>query len=296
MSEARRQRLFLEFHQWGYDHRGWARNTRNVYTRSARTADKWLKEQRSTNLLFAGEKDLRAYLFSLPPNPPTRNSVRQALVWFFRFLVKQGYRRDNPAEELPRLPLKPTMPKALSIDVAERLLRAAHAHGDDTEVMVMLMLFGGLRRAETRLLEWRNIDLEESWLRVDSGAKGGRPRVIPLHPVLRAVLARWREVCLDARFVFPSPVFPDQPLSFATVASRIKEVGEDAGIHLHPHILRHSAAQRLLEKTHNLSTVQEFLGHADPRTTIVYARMKPQAVAAGVARLDFHDPETEEDA
>jgi site-specific recombinase XerC len=49
---------------------------------------------------------------------------------------------------------------------------------------------------------------------------------------------------------------------------------------LPPHQLRHRAATVALEGTKNLAAVQDFLGHAKPETTRIYARVGDDALRA----------------
>jgi integrase/recombinase XerC len=58
------------------------------------------------------------------------------------------------------------------------------------------------------------------------------------------------------------------------------EVGIKVGVH--PHMLRHAAATHFLQSSHDLRSVQDFLGHKSIKSTQVYTQIKP---FAGLLRL-----------
>ena len=63
------------------------------------------------------------------------------------------------------------------------------------------------------------------------------------------------------------------PLSYRSLYSKIKILGRLAGVpHLHPHMLRHTYLTRLYAVDKDLRFVQDQAGHADPRTTAIYAK------------------------
>ena len=73
----------------------------------------------------------------------------------------------------------------------ERLLDALAALGlRRARVAALIMWRSGLRVGETVALEWRDIDVTAGSLLVRRG-KGGRGRIVPLHPDLASLFANW---------------------------------------------------------------------------------------------------------
>ncbi len=65
-----------------------------------------------------------------------------------------------------------------------------------------------------------------------------------------------------------------QPLTRSSVQYLVRVAGESAGLQgVHPHMLRHSCGYYLADKGTDLRTMQDYLGHRDPRHTVHYTRV-----------------------
>ena len=65
-----------------------------------------------------------------------------------------------------------------------------------------------------------------------------------------------------------------QPLTRSSVQYLVRVAGEGAGLQgIHPHVLRHSCGYYLADKGTDLRTMQDYLGHRDPRHTVHYTRV-----------------------
>jgi integrase/recombinase XerC len=144
-----------------------------------------------------------------------------------------------------------------------------------------------LRLAELVSLDVTSLDLKDRTVRVLG--KGAKSRVLPIGRHAIAALERWlkeRAVLLTqaAAGAHPGAVFVGRAgrrLSARAVQLRVDLWArrQGLGVHVHPHMFRHSFATHLLESSGNLRGVQELLGHADIATTQVYTHLDFQHLA-----------------
>jgi site-specific recombinase XerD len=108
--------------------------------------------------------------------------------------------------------------------------------------------------------------------------KGRKHRAVPLTKPTRAVLKVW---ITERGGEADQPLFPTRTgrrLSTAAVARLVREHAKTAAANcpsiqpdrLHPHVLRHSCAMRLLHAGVDTAVIALWLGHADLRSTNVY--------------------------
>lgn len=271
--------------------RGAAPNTREAYARDLADAAAWLKE-RGIALERAGSDDLRGYLHDLSTVDGTavRTVARRlsALRQFFRFLVSEGQRAEDPCSVIDAPKQGRALPKVLSEAEVEALLaQARHRGGPDglrLAALLEILYATGLRVSELVGLAHTAIARDARYLIVRG--KGRRERLVPLSgpardaldaylPHRRSFMVAGREE-VQERFLFPSRTSLTGHLTRQRFAQLLKELAPAAGIdprRVSPHVLRHAFATHLLDHGADLRSVQKMLGHADIATTQIYTHV-----------------------
>lgn len=205
---------------------------------------------------------------------------------FFRFLVEEGIREDDPSSALPRPATRRPLPKSLSHSDVDRLfeqLERLSASGKPAVrrlcALVELLYGSGMRATELVSLPRGAIRSGTPFL-VLTG-KGGKERLVPISDRALAAVEAWREhVPEDSRWLFPSR---KTHLTRIRLYQLVKELAASAGIppdRISPHVLRHAFATHLLEGGADLRTLQTLLGHADITTTQIYTHVESARLVA----------------
>ena len=93
--------------------------------------------------------------------------------------------------------------------------------------------------------------------------------------------------CPEPRdILFVSLRKPHRPLKPGAIQIMLNRVGEDAGIKVHPHVLRHSFATHLIENDTKREYVQAMLGHRSPNSTAVYINVTNKSIMGIKSPLD----------
>ena len=207
---------------------------------------------------------------------------------FFRFAEDRCWCTPDMAATImpPRIYPNETVPAGPSREDFLRLL--ATTEGDrpaDKRDRAILMLFAayGLRSGEVRGLQLDDLDWENETLRVRR-SKPGRTHLYPLaRGVGQAILRYILEVRPSRleRTLFFTLTAPTRPLSRggmgSIVRNRLRRIGIVAG-RRGPHALRHATAQHLLDQGMSMKVIGDFLGHRDPSSTAVYAKVSLNAL------------------
>src|SRR6516225_5492577 len=207
-----------------------------------------------------------------------------AMRQFYKFLVIDGIRRDDPAADLETPGLGRPLPKILSENEVASLIAAARAGIESEGVrlvcLVELLYASGLRISELVRLPLAMAQRDPRFLVITG--KGGRERVVPLSEPSRAALAGY--LACRARFLAGSRpsrwLFPSRGraghLTRQRAGQLLKGLAVKAGLdpdRLSPHVLRHAFASHLLDHGADLRSVQQMLGHADVATTQIYTHV-----------------------
>lgn len=226
-------------------------------------------------------------------NPKSRNRKLAAIRAFFKYLVHDGLRTDDPTTGIESMATARTLPVTLSRKQMEDLLdapaqsqpathqSAAHSSADlrARDALILRTLYAtGLRVSELASLVPTNMDLESGIVRVQG--KGGKQRLVPMDHQTATALKHYM-ACIRPQLTTPhSPAhvfitrrgdaFTRQGLWYL-VKHYATMVGIDPAPS--PHDLRHAFATHLLEAGMGLRSLQMLLGHSDISTTEIYSHV-----------------------
>ena len=238
----------------------------------------------------ADRERLHAYLASPATarlSPRTLARRISAMRQFYKFLLLEGVRQDDPTAELDTPRLGRPLPKILSETEIKSLIDAAQnwpgEEGVRLSCVLELLYATGLRVSELVTLPLAAARRDPRFL-IISG-KGGKERVVPLSEPARAALGRYLECREDflpdsqqSRWLFPSRARAGH-LTRQRTGQLLKELAVKASLdpdRLSPHVLRHAFASHLLDHGADLRSVQQMLGHADIATTQIYTHVETE--------------------
>jgi len=220
-------------------------------------------------------------------SPRTLALVLSAWRGWFRWLARHRGFAANPVLGIRAPKAGRPLPKALSVDAAQRLLDAEPASAPlalRDRAMFELLYSSGLRLAELVSLNIGDggLDLREAEVTVTG--KGSKTRTVPIGAKAREALEAWLGVRAQLAQPGEKALFVGargSRIARALVGARLAAWGRRAGIpeRVHPHMLRHSFATHVLQSSQDLRAVQEMLGHASISTTQVYTHLDYQALA-----------------
>ncbi|MDB5694454.1 MAG: site-specific integrase [Alphaproteobacteria bacterium] len=163
--------------------------------------------------------------------------------------------------------------------------------GPVLRVLIRTAALTGLRRSELLGLRWRDVDWTAQRVRVrnvfvrgehSSAGKSdlSTRRSVPLADRVVSELDAWSRRTVFAAeddLVFAHPQ-TGKALDGSKITRRFQQACRDAGVRvIRFHDLRHTFATRLAASGQPLRTIQEFLGHADSKTTQIFAHYAPSA-------------------
>jgi integrase/recombinase XerD len=226
--------------------------------------------------------------------PATAAKKLAALRRFLIFTFMAGATTVNP-EALRFFAKSPRVHQDSSYNILtdeelSRMLSAARVTNYRDYVLLAIMAGGGLREAEVvgiKIGDFQDVGGGQVLLRVRG--KGDKIRNVPLSPALWSLLQRFvlhsgrsLNSHTDARKpLFCSRVGKDKALTTRSVQNIVKKYVRAAGITkpISPHSIRHTVGTNMAVNEAPLLVIQQFLGHADPKTTLRYIRRAEELAA-----------------
>ena len=269
--------------------KGLSENTIKAYSNDCQDFNKWLFSNKRYRAVTATEADIENYLKHLRVIDLSNSSINRklsSLKHFFNYLSKTKLLKSNPVINISGPKNNKSLPKSLSIIDVNILIEAPDCSnfiGLRDRAMIELMYATGVRISELINLEYSNIDLNRSLIKVMG--KGGKERMIPFGDDAHSWLINYIEfrrknnLSLNSRDFFISQ--QGKKITRQAFWHRIKIYLKASGlsIDISPHTLRHAFATHLLNNGADLRSVQMLLGHSDLSTTQIYTHIAKQRLS-----------------
>ena len=274
-------------------------NTLDAYMRDVRKLESFtiseLDHLSPQNITY---ENLQEYIYQLSKNKISERSQARAISSikaFFKFLLEDDYRTDNPATLLEGPKLGLYLPDTLSEEDINRIITCIDNSTDigKRNKCILEVLYGcGLRVSELIDLKISNINFKESYIMVEG--KGEKTRLVPLANTTAEFIRSYIHTVRNKTKInkkYEDTLFINSRgtnMSRVIVFIIIKELTQKAGISksISPHTFRHSFATHLLQNGADLRFIQEMLGHSSITTTQVYTHLKTEELRDVI--LNFH--------
>ena len=281
--DALNQQLLTEYIAFLNFERGLSPLTRENYARDIKQLI-LLADSNALNALQVNH--IRRFIASLHGKGLGGKSIARMLSsWrgFFDFLVNRKSYINNPVIGLKAPKSPKSLPQALSIEQAVKLVDICDDDVLSIRDHAILELFysSGLRLSELVNLNMDALDFSEGTVVVTG--KGNKTRIVPIGEHAIQAIQTW---CVSRANILinnaaEKAVFiglQGRRISARNIQYRLKEWSIKQGINspVHPHMLRHSFASHVLQSSGDLRAVQEMLGHANISTTQVYTHLDYQ--------------------
>ena len=284
------------FHEMLTAERNASANTIDAYRRDLRDAADAMRAK--GDLADASVDTLRGYLESLSRQklaPATAARRLSALRQYFKFLVNEGLRKDDPTAALDAPRRGRPLPRILSETEVAAMIDAVGQEDKAAALrlgaLMELIYASGLRVSEVVSLPLAAAKRDQPFLVVRG--KGAKERLVPLNDAAKRALAAYLEVRAEflPRSIKASPwLFPSSGDSGHLTRQRLGQLLKDAAVkagidpaRVSPHVLRHAFATHLLDRGADLRALQKMLGHADIATTQIYTHVATGRLAALVS-------------
>lgn len=198
---------------------------------------------------------------------------------FFKYLLKKGEIKSNPASSVPMPKFTKPLPRVLQKEEIAKILEEKEEEGwlgKRNKAIFELLYATGIRVSELSSIRLEDIDLVQRILRVKG--KGGKERIVPFgKKAQEAILEYLKEIpyerivnlFLNKNGTRLSPRSIHRiVIKYAVKILNCKDIS--------PHSFRHTFATHLLEKGADLRFIQELLGHSSLSTTQIYTHIEIQ--------------------
>lgn len=231
--------------------------------------------------------DIRAYIGQLAARGLRDSSIQthiNTLRSFFAWLELEDMVRKNPMRKIKSLKIDRMAARhPLEPEELERLRDGCKTYKE--RALVEFLASTGCRLSEVVGIQVNRVDWQRRCVTVLG--KGHKERTVYFSVRAKLMLQEYLSKRKGGNALFASSRTPYVPMSPRAVEKALQKVGERAGVarRVHPHLLRHTFATEALRGGMDLTIIQRLLGHTDPKTTLIYAELQPEAVRYAYERV-----------
>ena len=208
-----------------------------------------------------------------------------ALNHFFIFLLEENMIKRNPINELDLPKQIKKLPKILSVDQVEKLIKSSREdqsiNGIRLNTMIEILYATGIRVSELVEMKLSATYAEKNFLLVQG--KGNKERLVPISENTEEKIKDYLKIRneyinndTESKWLFPSKQSSKGHITrqrFNQLLQTLCERVNLNNIRISPHKLRHAFATHLLANGVDLRSLQQMLGHADISTTQIYTHV-----------------------
>jgi integrase len=224
--------------------------------------------------------------------PYYANRILSLMSTMWNLAKEWGWATDNPAHTSKKgikgiKPFEEHQRKPWLTDQQVNALETALAEHEDQDIAnaLRLILFTGSRHSEVLTAKWSDFALDRTpaiWTKPSHSNKRKRDVTVPLNRLALAALASIKRKD-GSEYLFPGER-KEHLWSLRKTWYEIRKAAKLPNLHIHD--IRHHFGNTLVSEGATLYEVQNLLGHANPATTVRYAKIADQRLQEASQRFD----------
>lgn len=228
--------------------------------------------------------DVKSWILDLTERQIGKRSIKRkmsSLKSFYAWMYLQKKVDSDPFEYVHSPKATHALPDFFSEKEIDALLTANEKRTDKLkdrdQALLMLMFASGLRASEVVNLTFNQVDFDNRIMKVSG--KGNKDRLVPFTTSAKEAMLNYinglRKDLLkeDTKYIFLNS--QGNKMTVRGLEYILDEIEAKTGLYgkIHPHMLRHSFATKMLNRGADLRTIQELLGHSSIETTSIYTHV-----------------------
>ena len=228
--------------------------------------------------------DVKSWILDLTERQIGKRSIKRkmsSLKSFYAWMYLQKKVDSDPFEYVHSPKSTHALPDFFSEKEIDALLTANEKRTDKLkdrdQALLMLMFASGLRASEVVNLTFNQVDFDNRIMKVSG--KGNKDRLVPFTNSAKEAMLNYinglRKDLLkeDTKYIFLNS--QGNKMTVRGLEYILDEIEAKTGLYgkIHPHMLRHSFATKMLNRGADLRTIQELLGHSSIETTSIYTHV-----------------------